>query len=167
MTETPPTAHPEQHEDRDLNLRAILGFGVGLVVLTIVVQFLLAWFFFVLLYREQNAKRSSFPLSAPERVELPQTTFGSPVTGQLPNSPRLEGLDLASPAQVMYARDEEELKSYGKPGAVHIPIEQAMRLVAEEWKPKGHEPAPVRYDAGIPGTGGGSNSGRALSEGKR
>ena len=47
-----------------------------------------------------------------------------------------------------------------------IPIEQAMRLVAEQSPPKGR-PAAVRHDQGVPNTGGGSNSGRDLPEARR
>jgi hypothetical protein len=184
MTDTPPPHEPRENpavdrEDRDINVRGVLGFGAGLFVVAVVVHLLLAWFFFSLRHREDREKESRFPLSAPERADLPQTQFGSPATGQLPETPRLEGLNLAGPqhdvgrergagtAAAKYAEDEAKLKSYGESGAPRIPIEQAMRLVAEERKPQGREPAPPRYDAGVPGTGGGSKSGRDLPEARR
>ncbi len=186
MTDAPPPApapppqHPAvEHEDRDINVRAVLGFGAALFVVAVVVHVILAFFFASLLHWEQREKKSQFPLAAGEQGRMPQTTFGSPVAGQLPESPRLEGLNLAEPqhdvgrerkagtAAQKNADEEEELKGRGKPGAERIPIDEAMRLVAEERKPQGREPAPPRYDAGIPGTGGGSNSGRDIPEGKR
>lgn len=167
MTDTPqphpPPGEPQQnpavrHEQTDADLRGVLAFAGVLAASIAVVLGVLVAMFFAFKGREDRDKQSRFPLS--ERHELPQTTFGARATGSLPEEPRLEGLNLARPQQ-------EEPKNPGKPGAVHISIEQAMRLVAEESKPKGHEPAPVRYDAGIPGTGGGSNSGRDLPEAKR
>jgi hypothetical protein len=179
MTDTPPAAHPpeDNYRDHDVNLRAVLGFGGGLVVLVVAVQLVMGWWFVFLRHRDEQENRSRFPLSVPERAELPQTTFGSPVDGQLPEGARLEGLNLANPqhdigrerftgtAAAKYAREEEELTGYGKPGAARLPIGVAMWLVVEERKPQGREPAPVRYDAGTPG--GGSNSGRDLPEGRR
>jgi hypothetical protein len=184
MTDAPPPAppspaHPEGHQDRDINVRAVVGFGVALVVVAVAVQLGVAWFFIALRHREDAEKRSRFPLSGPERADLPQTEFGSPATGVLPDAPRLEGLNLAGPrhdvgreraagtAAEKYAEDEAKLNGSGDPAAPRIPIEQAMRLVAQERKPQGREPGPMRYDAGVPGTGGGSNSGRDLPEARR
>jgi hypothetical protein len=188
MTDTPPpdgTPHDPAvgYETRDVNLRAVLWFAGILAAVALAVHLAL-WGMFVLLREHGEPEtRSHYPLSAIERGRLPQTEFGSPATGDLPHDPRLEGVNLASSgyktgpdrgeiaAQARYAKDEEELNSYGpvqgKPGVVHIPIEQAMRLVVEESKQPGREPSGVRYDAGVAGTGGGSNSGRNLPEAKR
>jgi hypothetical protein len=184
MTDAPPPAPPapqppEAYRDHDISLRGVLGFGAALALIIAVSLAALGWWFGSLRRHQDIEKRSQFPLSAPERADLPQTTFGSPASGQLPKGARLEGLNLAGPqhdvgrersagtAAEMYAEDETILNGHGKPGAPRIPIEQAMRLVAEERKPQGREPGPVRYDAGIPGTGGGSNSGRDLPEARR
>jgi hypothetical protein len=179
MTDAQPPASPpapqpaETYRDHDVSLRGTLGFGVALALTIAVSLAVLAWWFASLRHHQDVEKRSRFPLSAPERSELPQTQFGSPAVGQLPDGPRLEGLNLGSrergagTAAKKYAEDEAVLNGYGKPGAPRLPIEQAMRLVAEERKPQGREPAPMRYDAGVPGTGGGSNSGRDLPEAKR
>jgi hypothetical protein len=183
MVDTPPSpdgtaqAPVAVRDDSDVNLRAVLWFGGSLVALAVAVHVGLAWWFFDLRGREQRAKESQFPLSAPEHAALPQTTFGSPVTGEFPTRPRLEGLNLRQPGPENSERtaagknEEQETKlrdsGVDKKGRPHIGIDQAMRLVVEESKPAGREPAPVRYDLGVPGTGGGSNSGRALPEAKR
>jgi hypothetical protein len=157
MADTP---HPEPHDNpaagheaSDADIRSILWFA-GLLAAVVVVVQLALWGMFVLLReREDQEKRSRFPLSATLNQDLDQTRFGSPEVGKLPAEPRLEGLNL------------EQSRHDG--GREPKEIEKAMRLVAEEYKPKGHEPAPVRYDVGIPGTGGGSNSGRTLPEAKK
>jgi hypothetical protein len=171
---TPPAPQPphpaETYRDEDINLRAVLGFGVALAGLVVVSLGGLAWWFAVLHHRADRETVSRFPLSAEERGELPQTAFGSPATGQLPASPRLEGLEPAArhetgSAAARYAEDEDTLMSYGKPGAARIPIGVAMWLVVEERKPQGREPAPLRFGDAI--HGGGSNSGRDLPEARR
>jgi hypothetical protein len=186
MTETSPPAAPQQpeqhptaaHDDHDINLRAVLGFGVAIAAILAGALLLVAWFFTGLLHWQDREKRSQFPLAAQDRGQLPQTTFGSPVAGQMPAGPRLEGFNLANPqhdigrerqagtAADKNAHEEAELNGRGTPDKPHIPITEAMRLVAEGYNPQGG-PAPVRFDAGIPGTGGGSNSGRDIPEGKR
>ena len=92
------------------------------------------------------------------------------MTGVLPSKEPLEHLNLKDPPPTVAAKnaeDDEKLKSSGEPGAPRIPIVQAMRLVAAKYGPKGDQQPSVRYDAGIPGTGGGSNSGRDIPEGRR
>jgi hypothetical protein len=130
--------------------------------------------------REDRETRSRFPLSAAERGELPQTTFGSPATGEFPPPPRLERLDIkTSPYESSRTRwpgeaaekndkEEERLNSSGTDadGRTHISIQDAMRLVVEESKPSGNGPAPAHVAPGVAGTGGGSNSGRNLPEAK-
>jgi hypothetical protein len=169
-----PHANPAAgHEASDASVGAILWFA-GLLAAVVVVVQLALWGMFVLLRdREDQEKRSRFPLSATLNQDLEQTRFGSPVVGKLPPPPRLEGINLdrwghdvgrdrvQGTAKTKNDEDEAQLKS-----SDHR-IEKAMKLVAEEYKPKGREPGPVRYDVGIPGTGGGSNSGRTLPEAKR
>jgi hypothetical protein len=173
MTDTPRPTEPHDpavsHEPSDANVRGVLAFAAALAVLIAVVS-LAVWGMFVFLKgREDREKRSRFPLAAAERRELDQPELGAPIAGELPRSPRLEGLSLNRSAQERAEEEEKRLNGSGtdENGRAHISIEAAMRLVAEESKPKGREPAPVRYDAGIPGTGGGSNSGRDLPEAKR
>jgi hypothetical protein len=167
----PPAPAPVGPDDRDINVRGVLAFAGGLMAITVATQLLLAWMFFALRHREDVAKRSQFPLSAPERAPLPQAELGAPVSGELPPEPRLEGLDIPNPQHDLgRLRQQSTAEASGheeQQSAARIAIEEAMHQVADESKPQGHEPAPVRYDQGIPGTGGGSNSGRSLPEAKR
>jgi hypothetical protein len=168
MTDPPPTPrHPDADRDHDVSLRAVLGFAGGLALTIIGALLLLAWWFSVLYHREAAATRSRFPLATTPTLEE-QSKFGGPVTGALPTNEPLENLDLERPtptAAEMNAEDENVLMGYGKPGAARLPIDVAMRLVVEGRKPRGREPA--RPEGGVPGTGGGSNSGRDLPEARR
>jgi hypothetical protein len=169
------------HEESDADLRGVVWFGVVLAAAVAGVLVLLAVMFAVLQGREDREKESHFPLSAPERAALPQTEFGSPAAGVLPSAPQLEGLNLGGPEHDVGRRrsqgtaggkNQEEDQQLGRSGAdgdgrPQLKIDDAMRLVAEEYRPQGREPAPVRQDQGVPGTGGGSNSGRSLPEGRR
>jgi hypothetical protein len=178
---SPAPEHPEPaqnpavaHESEDVNVRGVLWFAGALFAVGVAVHLVLAWMFFSFRHREDEVKRSQFPLSAPEREPLPQATLGAPFSGELPARPQLEGLDLEGPrhdvgrerrqgtAEVKNEKEEQQLREGDR-----LPIEQAMKLVAEERKPKGREPRPVRQDQGVPGTGGGSNSGRSLPEARR
>jgi hypothetical protein len=176
---TPPS--PESlaahHEMSDASPRGVIGFAAVLVAVAIVVHLVLAWMFFAYQARGARDKASRFPLAtAKEQEQLPQTRFGSPVTGALPEPApqRLEGLNPRDPAQgeagALITAQEQKLNSAGPAegkgaeGFVHIPIQDAMRLVVEESK---GQQGKVPYERGVPGTGGGSNSGRTLPEGRR
>jgi hypothetical protein len=180
MTDTPqPDGAPAprnpsvSNEPSDADTRGVLWFAGALVAVAVVVHLALWGMFAILQGREDHEKRSHYPLSVGERGQLPQTRFGSPQTGDFPPAPRLEGL--AGPdrgRETAADKVESEERRLSSSGAdvkwrTHISIEQAMRLVAEESKPQGREPAPPRYDGGPPDTGGGSNSGRNLPEAKR
>lgn len=72
------------------------------------------------------------------------------------------------------AEEEKELNSYGKskvPGrteeVVHIPIEQAMKLLLVQQAVTKPETSRERPDRPAPGTSGGSSSGRTAGETKR
>jgi hypothetical protein len=168
MTDTPPRDPPAGYETSDVNLRGVLWFAGILAAVAVVIHLALWGMFVILKGREDRDKQTRYPLSAAERVALPQNQFGSPATGELPPDPRLEGLTGPDRGQEAAAdkveREEQRLNSSGtdKNGQVHIRIEDAMRRVAEESKPRGREPVPMHYDAS-----GGSNSGRNLPEAKR
>ncbi len=171
-----PQPAPRGHEERDADLRGVVGFGVVLAVAVGIVLVLLAVMFHFLQGQQAREKESHFPLAGPERTALPQTEFGSPATGALPPTPQLEGLNLQGPEHDVGRKraqgtaagkndsEEQKLSRAGtdEKGRAHLKIEDAMRQVAEQYKPQGGEPGPVRYDRGVPGTGGGSNSGRSL-----
>jgi hypothetical protein len=174
MTDTP---YPEgqahdpavRHETTDASVRGVVLFAAGLLGFAVITHLGLGAMFVFLKGREDRETQSRFPLAAEEFRPLDQTEFGSPETGTLPQSPRLDGLVVQPSARERAAAEEKRLDSSGTDanGRAHITIEDAMRLVAEEYKPQGREPPQVRHDAGVPGTGGGSNSGRTLPEAKR
>jgi len=121
-------AKVRRHETRDLSIRAIALFAVGLAVFGGISHLLLTRLFGTFAARE--ARRDSPP---------------PPLRGVrvVPPEPRLEvnhGVLLGE----LRRREEEELKSYGwvdrEQGIVRIPIDRAMKLVAERGLPARPEP---------------------------
>jgi len=93
--------------------------------------------------------------------------------GPKPPGPSHE-LGRHGPPTTVAQKEEEELNAYGttkvpgqKEEIVHIPIEQAMKLLLAQQA--GTKPATGRErpDRSAPGTGGGSSSGRTAGEAKR
>jgi len=123
--------NPEiRHEPSDINVRSILWAGIGLVILAGIVHVFLWWLFDYYVAREAGLDRPR-PLPLATRPSEP-----------LPPEPRLQ----ASPARdmnEMRTAEEARLHSYGwidqKAGIIRIPVEQAMRLVAERGLPAGPE----------------------------
>ena len=114
--------HPEvRFEHSDVDASALLKYGFWLVVTTAVVVVLLWRLYFVFVAREA-ARQPPPPVMKidPEAMSVP-----------LPNLQTLPTLDLTA----FRAREESVLHSYGwvdkEAGIVRIPIEEAMRLVAE------------------------------------
>ena len=114
--------HPEvRFEHSDVDASALLKYGFWLVVTTAVVVVLLWRLYFVFVAREA-ARQPPPPVMKidPEAMSVP-----------LPNLQTLPNLDLTA----FRAREESVLHSYGwvdkEAGLVRIPIEEAMRLLAE------------------------------------
>jgi hypothetical protein len=124
MSELPD--HPAvAHEESDVNVRAILGFGAGLLVLAVAVQLFVWWLFGFYSRQADRAEARVFPLAAERQNELPP-------------EPRFQ----RAPQEDMRALREREqamLKGYGwvdqGAGVVRIPIEDAMRIVVERGLP--------------------------------
>ena len=125
--------HPSvRHERSDANFRWILGILVGAMALAALIQYAVLRFFYG--YRDYQAavKTSRYPL-APGPAEPNRVKY-------LPAEPRLEQLDRISGVESsnVYERQlakERALDSYGPTAAkdyVHIPIEQAMKLLADK-----------------------------------
>lgn len=118
------------HETSDANLSGVVGFAAGLIVVGIVVG-AIVWS--LLSYFTREAAR-------PVPAEFPLATTA---LRRLPPEPRLQ----TDPRDdLAHLRDAEArvLASYGwidrNAGIVRIPIEQAMKLVAERGLPS--RPAP-------------------------
>lgn len=122
--------HRVDHEDRDVNVRAVLWFGVALIAVAIVVHLSL-WFLFKV-YRHQ---------AAPKDLPASMVQGGRAAS---PPEPRLQpcpncGGELNDPPKDlddMRAEEQKALDSYGwvdqQAGVVHIPIEQAMKLAVQK-----------------------------------
>lgn len=116
-----------RYEKGDANIGGILGFAAGLLVLLLIVLATVAAMFD--LFRDQ-ARRDDPPLStlaAQERLRLPRDLARIP-------SPRLQQDEIAD-LQRLRAEEDRRLKEYGwvdsEAGTVHMPISEAMRLLAD------------------------------------
>jgi hypothetical protein len=113
-----------QHETSDVNIRAILGFGVALLATAIVIHFLV-WLLFRYFDAREITTVREYPLAAEQQ-------------NRLPPEPRLQ-TDPRQDLRDMRAREEVFLTTYGwvdkNAGTVRIPIEEAMRLAVERGLP--------------------------------
>jgi hypothetical protein len=123
--------NPEvHHEESDVNINAILGFGAGLIVASLVVVALIGLLlrFFEARERHDQAPRM-YPLAAGQENRLPPEP-------RLQTDPREDLADL-------HAREDALLHSYGwvdkNAGVVRIPIESAMKLTLERGLPARQE----------------------------
>lgn len=135
-------------------------FSVIIVIMAVIACFAAAQFYVVLcFYRHQvkqqaEAKKSPYPLA-------PAPSAQAPLEPRLEQIDRLKGIAREN----VYRRElvkEAVLHSYGDTsdeGFVHIPIEQAMQLVAGKLKVRADQPAAPHHDRGLV-DGGESNSGR-------
>lgn len=125
MAETPPRAArplpPSVTED--VQLRPILAFGAGLVMLSVITLLLMGWLLPALMARQ--AQRP-----------IPSTVLSEPVP--VPPAPRLQ-VAPAQELQQLRAAQEEILQSYGwvnkEADIVRIPLARAMELLVERGLP--------------------------------
>jgi hypothetical protein len=122
-----PTDNVEaHHEESDVNILAIFGFGAGLIAVAVVVHvaILLLFNFFDSRAKQQGA--ATYPLAAAQQEER------RPPEPRLQTEPRE---DLAA----LRAREDETLRSYGwvdrNAGVVRIPIDRAMELTLQRGLP--------------------------------
>lgn len=113
-------AHAERrHEERDVRLRPLIFFGVGLAVLAMLVLVLLVLLFDHLAARQAELTPPPSPLLEAERQ---------------PPEPRLQ-VSPQRDMRVMRAEEDAVLESYGwvdrQAGIVRIPIARAMELLAD------------------------------------
>lgn len=135
------------HEHKDVNVRAILMFGVGMVVVA-VVSAIVVWIFFGVLERQAAAND---PPRSP--VALPE--------GQLPALPRLQD-DEPGALRKFRAMEAKTLEGYGwideKAGVAHIPIDEAKKRLLERGLPV-RAGAPLEDRAGTHAPAMGESSG--------
>jgi len=128
--ESPRVDSPDvRHEESDVNIRAIFGFGIGLAVAGIVISFLVWLLFQYFEARESRKVTPEFPLAAQQENRLPPEP-------RLQTNPRADLADLR-------AEEENVLKTYGwidkKASVVRIPIEEAMKLTVQRGLPARQE----------------------------
>jgi hypothetical protein len=137
--------NPEtQHEESDVNVRALLWFVVIFIVFSAVTHFALLMLFNFFANLERGAGNA------------PLTSMARPVDADIPQLPRLQPFPMNAPPNrttpvvdmdEMRAREEQVLSSYGwvdqQKGVVHIPIDQAKKLVLNG----GQAPSPVQPTA--------------------
>jgi hypothetical protein len=112
------------HEHSDVNVRAILWFCAGLIVVAVVIHVAIWGLFELFETRTASADQAPAPLAAP--------------AGQLPPNPRLQTRPVNDLKSMRL--DEDTLLSAegpidGQEGVHRIPIERAKRLIVERGLP--------------------------------
>jgi hypothetical protein len=126
MSEPHEQDNPEiVHEESDVNVRAILGFGLALLVAAVIIHVFLWWLQIVYQRQTDRAQMQVYPLAAGQQEELPPM-------------PRLQ----EHPQQDMRELRERQralLNGYSwvnrDTGIARIPVEEARRMVVERGLP--------------------------------
>jgi hypothetical protein len=112
------------HEHSDVNVRQILGFGVGLAVITIACAIIVRVLFGILEHQAEAADPTLSPLAIP--------------AGQLPPEPRLQTNEPAG-LKKLRTVEAETLEGYGwvdeKTGVARMPIEDAKKALLHRGLP--------------------------------
>src|SRR5262249_9953053 len=130
------------HEDKDIDVKAVLGFGIFLAVCGVIIHVAM-WGFFVGLghWADKRDQAAANPM-----VTAPKTTAQGTETVQKQMKdvvatfpePRLQP-DEVRDMDLFRQSEDKRLRSYGKVDAtgqsLHIPIERAMEIVAERGLP--------------------------------
>ena len=129
-----PADNPEvHHEESDVNIRAIFGFGGGLMAVAVVVLLVIYVLFGFFDGRERATVPAEYPLAAQ--------------ADKVPPEPRLQEHPREDLSELR-AREDEILTSYGwvdrNAGVVRIPIDAAMKLTLERGLPARAENEPRR-----------------------
>jgi hypothetical protein len=118
------------HETTDVNFRAILAFGGGMIVVGVGISFLVWLLFGYFTSREAQRVPPEYPLAVSQGERVPPEP-------RLQTAPREDLRDLR-------ASEDAVLDSYGwvdkNAGIVRIPIDEAIRLTLERGLPTRKEP---------------------------
>jgi hypothetical protein len=113
-----------KHEETDVNVRAIFGFGAGLLAAAIAIHVLIWLLFLILSSRARTVETPVYPMAAPG--------------DRLPPEPRLQ----VAPRQELIdfrAGEARTLGTYGwidrDAGIVRIPIDEAIRITLKRGLP--------------------------------
>jgi hypothetical protein len=114
------------YEKEDADTRAVIRAGILLGLATLVASALVLFLFRWLAEREARGDAPPPPMAS------------SMKPGRVPPAPRLQALPARDLAAAR-AEEEQVLTTYGwvdqRAGTVHIPIEEAMRLLAQRGEP--------------------------------
>jgi len=117
------------HETSDVNIRAILVSGAGLIVIAVGIHFIVWLLFQYFASREAQRMPPEYPLAVSQGERLPPEP-------RLQTAPREDLSELRASEDVL-------LSSYGwvdrNAGIVRIPINEAMRLTLERGLPSRQE----------------------------
>ena len=119
--------HLDVHrEESDVNIRAIFGFGAGLMALAAVVG-LVVWLLFGYFTRREDlaSGQPTYPLAASQEQRLPPEP-------RLQTNPRQDLKDLRAAEDDMLTRYRWVDRNAG---VVRIPIDEAMRLTLQRGLP--------------------------------
>jgi hypothetical protein len=126
-------------ESRDLKPGGLYGFFVGLAVCTGIVFFIMLGVYH---FMDSYEKSHEPPMSPMAKTETDTRETDTPVVAkQMENTFPQPRLETSEPTEIRDFRlkEEQQLHSYGwvdqSAGVVHIPIDQAMQLIAERGLP--------------------------------
>jgi hypothetical protein len=113
------------HEDSDINVRTVLSFGAGMVVIAVTCMVIIRVLFGVL---DRQAIASDPP---------PTSALAAPA-GQLPRAPNLLTNEPAALSK-FHAEERQVLEGYGwvdqAAGVTHIPVDEAKKLLVQRGLP--------------------------------
>src|SRR5215203_3761984 len=122
-----------QHEESDVNIRAIFSFAIGLFAVAVVVHIAIYFLFVLLSNRATSASAvRSYPLSVGQEDRVPPEP-------RLQSNPKQDLRDLR-------AAEDQILNGYRwvdrNAGVVGIPVNEAMKLTLQRGLPSRPAPAP-------------------------
>jgi hypothetical protein len=129
-------APPEEGVDREISVRAILGFGAFL--------FLLIALSIVLMWGVQNAAKKEIA-----RGQAPPPPLAGARENPLPPAPRLE---VSPPKDLAALRERENavMNTYAwvdrAKGIAEVPVDRAIEIAAEKGLPIRYGPAPAKAE---------------------
>ena len=113
------------HEERDVNVGAILRYGIALFAVALIVHVFLWWLLGIYGRQYERAQTQVYPMAAGQQ-------------NRLPPSPRLQD-NPQQELEELRAKQESLLEGYSwvnkEAGVARIPIDEAMRIVVERGLP--------------------------------
>lgn len=125
------------HEHRDVDVRTVLGFAIGLFAVVVTVFLLMGGLFKILERQAAKSDPTLSPLARPA-VQMPASSIKEPVFGKGTAGPQL----ITSEPTVLHGqqtKEEESLTTYGwideKAGVARIPVSEAKKLILQRGLP--------------------------------